>query len=68
MKKKLQYRLAFIVLVAAVCAFLLYKDKINLGLDLQGGIHLVLQVDVAQALQAETEQFQIGRASCRERV
>ncbi len=57
MKKKLQYRLAFIVLVAAVCAFLLYKDKINLGLDLQGGIHLVLQVDVAQALQAETEQF-----------
>ncbi|MEJ2077518.1 MAG: protein translocase subunit SecD, partial [Acidobacteriota bacterium] len=49
--------MAFVALVAIACAFLLYKDKINLGLDLQGGIHMVLQVDVDQALQAEVQQF-----------
>ena len=31
-------------------------DRINLGLDLQGGIHLVLQVHVAEAVNASTDR------------
>jgi preprotein translocase subunit SecD len=31
------------------------KEKINLGLDLQGGMHLVLQVHTEDALRAETD-------------
>lgn len=30
--------------------------RINLGLDLQGGIHLVLQVHVAEAVNSETDR------------
>ena len=41
----------------------LAKEKIHLGLDLQGGMHLVLEIDTDKALEAK-----IGRASCRERV
>ena len=32
-------------------------DKIHLGLDLQGGIHLLMEVDVAKALEATTDQI-----------
>src|SRR3954471_1793081 len=31
------------------------KHKLNLGLDLQGGIHLVMRVDVDKALRTKTE-------------
>ena len=42
-----------ILLILAVTAVALYgmlplKQKINLGLDLQGGIHLVLRVDTSK--------------------
>lgn len=56
MNKKLRYRLILITLVALVSGFLFYKDGINLGLDLQGGIHLVLQVQTEDALEAEVDQ------------
>jgi preprotein translocase subunit SecD len=32
------------------------KEKLNLGLDLQGGIHLVLQVETQDAVRAETDK------------
>jgi len=32
------------------------KDKIHLGLDLQGGMHLVLEVDADKAIEATTER------------
>jgi preprotein translocase subunit SecD len=32
------------------------QDKINLGLDLRGGVHLVLDVQADEALRAETEK------------
>ena len=32
------------------------EKKINLGLDLRGGVHLVLDVQSAEALRAETEK------------
>ncbi len=33
------------------------KDKIHLGLDLQGGIHLVLEVEAAQAVENTAQRF-----------
>ena len=58
MKRNLQYRLAVIVAVVLLSVFLSYppEEKINLGLDLQGGIHLVLQVKTEEAVVQEVGQ------------
>lgn len=58
MKKNLQYRLIFVLLVMGVSVYMFYppRERINLGLDLQGGIHLVLQVRTREALEAEVSQ------------
>ena len=58
MKRNLQYRLALIVAVILLNVFLSYppEEKINLGLDLQGGIHLVLQVKTEEAVVQEVGQ------------
>jgi preprotein translocase subunit SecD len=56
MNRKLRYRLLLIGLVFTVSAVLLYYREINLGLDLQGGIHLVLQVETEDALEEEIDQ------------
>ncbi|MBU4487570.1 MAG: protein translocase subunit SecD, partial [Candidatus Omnitrophica bacterium] len=47
MTKKLQWRIlvALGVVLFALAGMLPLKEKINLGLDLQGGMHLVLKVD-----------------------
>ena len=57
MKRNLLWRGLLILAVAVVCFFLAYppQEKINLGLDLQGGMHLVLQVHTEDALRAETD-------------
>jgi preprotein translocase subunit SecD len=56
--------LVFAVIVAAVIHVLptfepgLWPHKqINLGLDLQGGMHLVLEVDTAKALESQAERI-----------
>jgi len=58
MRRHLLLRVGIVVVVALVSAFLLYPPRktINLGLDLQGGIHLVLGVDVDKAIQASVER------------
>ncbi|HOX09314.1 MAG TPA: hypothetical protein PLA52_01580, partial [Candidatus Omnitrophota bacterium] len=62
MRKALIWKLAFVLLLAGASAWLInpvldVKDKdgkvikegkINLGLDLQGGMHLVLKVDTSK--------------------
>jgi len=50
MTKNLQWRVAVAlgVIIFAVLGMLPLKEKINLGLDLQGGMHLVLKVDTAK--------------------
>lgn len=50
MTKNLQWRilLALGVVIFALAGMLPLKEKINLGLDLQGGMHLVLKVDTSQ--------------------
>ena len=35
------------------------KDKIHLGLDLQGGMHLVLEVDADKALESMVERMSV---------
>lgn len=50
MRRSLKGQAFIIIGVMAVCLFLMYppKEKIKLGLDLQGGMHLVLEVDIAK--------------------
>src|SRR5574339_534797 len=58
MRRNLGIRIALVAVVVAAAVWFLYPPgkSINLGLDLQGGIHLVLGVDVAKALEAQVER------------
>ena len=56
-KKNLRWKLLTILAVAAAAAFAIYppEDQVRLGLDLRGGVHLVLRVQTDDALRVETE-------------
>jgi preprotein translocase subunit SecD len=58
MTRRLWLRIGLVAFVAAMSIFYLYPPKktINLGLDLQGGIHLVLGVDIDKALQIQIDR------------
>jgi len=58
MTRRLWLRVGLVAFVVAVSVFYLYPPKktMNLGLDLQGGIHLVLGVDIDKALQIQTDR------------
>jgi preprotein translocase subunit SecD len=58
MRKNLPVRIGLVVAVIALSLWYLYPPRrtINLGLDLQGGIHLVLGVDVDKALEAQVDR------------
>jgi preprotein translocase subunit SecD len=51
------WKLGLIIGAIALSVWLFYppKDKINLGLDLQGGSHLQLQVDTSAAIKSEVD-------------
>jgi len=57
MTKNLQGRIAIAlgVLIFALAGMLPLKEKINLGLDLQGGMHLLLKVDTSKLPAEEKE-------------
>jgi preprotein translocase subunit SecD len=57
MLKNLRGRLSLTALVIALAVWAFYPpgQKINLGLDLKGGVHLVLRVDTDDALRSEME-------------
>ena len=57
MKRNLLWRGMLILasILLAVAFVVPPQEKINLGLDLQGGMHLVLQVHTEDALRAETD-------------
>jgi preprotein translocase subunit SecD len=57
MTKNLQYRTFTILAVIALSIWAFYPpgEKINLGLDLKGGVHLVLRVQTDDALKLETD-------------
>jgi preprotein translocase subunit SecD len=57
MAKNLRWKLIVILGVLALSVFAFYppQDKVRLGLDLKGGVHLVLRVRVEDGLRLETE-------------
>lgn len=57
MNKNLRWKILTILAVVAVSVFFFYppSQKVKLGLDLKGGVHLVLQVQTDDALKLETE-------------
>jgi len=75
MNKGLQWKLLGIIAIIAACIWLIWppftikdkegkvvqKGKINLGLDLQGGMHVVLKVDTAK-IPLEARKDAIDRA------
>ncbi len=72
MNPNLKWKASFILAVILVCLFFIFclptfptsfaqmkdnfKHQIKLGLDLQGGTHLILQVQVQEAISQETDQ------------
>lgn len=57
MRKGLQWKVILVLAIVVLSIYLAYPPKkINLGLDLQGGIHLVLQVVSDDAINIETDQ------------
>ena len=58
MSRSLLWRGVLIVAVAALSVLAAYPldESINLGLDLRGGIHLVLQVETEDAVRSETDK------------
>jgi len=58
MKKKLRWKVILVAAVILLAAFLSYPpgEKIHLGLDLKGGMHLVLQVVTDDAVNNESDQ------------
>src|SRR5215467_1004849 len=69
MKTNLKWRAVVIVVTILICAFGIiglpksgaelkrnFGDNIRLGLDLKGGTHLVMQVQVQDAVKADLEQ------------
>ena len=57
MMKDIKWRLALIVAIIALAVWRFYppQEKISLGLDLKGGVQLVLRVQTDDALRAEAE-------------
>ncbi|MCK5095464.1 MAG: protein translocase subunit SecD, partial [Spirochaetes bacterium] len=58
MNKKLRWKVILVAAVILLAAFLFYPpgEKIHLGLDLKGGMHLVLQVVTDDAVNNEADQ------------
>ena len=57
MTTNLRWKLITIVAVAAIAGWSVYppEERVRLGLDLKGGVHLVLRVETDDALRVETE-------------
>jgi preprotein translocase subunit SecD len=57
MAKNLRWKLLVIVGVIALSVFAFYppQEKVHLGLDLKGGVHLVMRVQTDDAVRLETE-------------
>jgi preprotein translocase subunit SecD len=58
MPRNLRLRVAFVLVVIAVSIWYLYplKSSINLGLDLQGGTHLMLGVEADRHVASQTDR------------
>ena len=45
MLKSLRGRIIFIAMILGICGYYIYANGLKLGLDLQGGMHLVVEID-----------------------
>ncbi|TBR19246.1 protein translocase subunit SecD, partial [bacterium] len=63
MERKLIYKILMILAVLGTCVYFAFplNKRINLGLDLQGGMHLVMRVDTSH-LSDEAKVDAIDRA------
>lgn len=59
MRKDLRWKLGLIVIVIGVSVWFAFplEQRINLGLDLRGGMHLVLEVEAEKAVESTTERL-----------
>jgi len=55
MNQNVVWKLGLIVAVIALSVFSFYYKGMNLGLDLKGGVHLVMRVQTDDALKVQTE-------------
>lgn len=58
MNKAMTWKIILIVMVMGLSVLMFYPlgEKLNLGLDLKGGMHLVLEVQTSKAIEIQTEQ------------
>lgn len=59
MRQGTGWRIGFILIITLIAGFILLRSPINLGLDLQGGVHVVLE---AQDVNGEFDRESIRRA------
>jgi preprotein translocase subunit SecD len=59
LRRDLRWKLAIIVVVIGVSVWFAFPlgQRINLGLDLQGGMHLVLEVEAEKAVDSTTDRL-----------
>ena len=59
MRKEFYWKIVLILVVVVVSVWFAHpiKDKINLGLDLQGGMHLVLDVEAEKAVESTLDRY-----------
>ncbi len=57
MKKGLRWKIILTLAVLAISAFMFIQNKIHLGLDLKGGVHLVMQILTEDAVRMDTDQM-----------
>lgn len=57
MNRNVQWKIVTVLAVTVLSAVAIYppQDRIRLGLDLEGGVHMVLRVQTDEALQVESE-------------
>ena len=57
MRRNLQWKILAILAIGVLAAWAVYppEERIRLGLDLEGGVHLVMRVQTDDALEVETE-------------
>jgi preprotein translocase subunit SecD len=59
LRRDLRWKLAIIVIVIGVSVWFTFPlgKRMNLGLDLQGGMHLVLEVEAEKAVDSTTDRL-----------
>jgi preprotein translocase subunit SecD len=62
MRKDFYWKIALITIVAGVSIWFAHplKEKIHLGLDLQGGMHLILDVEAEKAVESTLDRYMMN--------